>query len=224
MAGPIGSILTPHQKELLDAIAEEKYFVERFYLAGGTALAEFYLKHRLSEDLDLFNEREEINPPTITRFFETQREVLHIARFDTRRVFGLYSFFFHFIDGETLKVDFNYYPFPLIERGVKYRGLTIESIYDIGVDKVHTIVMNPRARDFIDIYFIVRERGYLLTDLLMQAKAKFDWDITLVELGTRLTEAAGMTDYPRMLKPIDHSEWKNFFVEEARKLKSEIFE
>jgi hypothetical protein len=29
-----------------------------FYLTGGTALAEFYLQHRLSEDLDFFSEQE----------------------------------------------------------------------------------------------------------------------------------------------------------------------
>lgn len=218
------SILTPDQKEILERIAEEKYFTERFYLAGGTALAEFYLKHRISEDLDLFIEKSEVNPIPIARFFEQNRKRLHIEKIDTRRVFGLYSFFIHFDDKEVLKVDFNYYPFPRIEKGVKFKDLQIESIYDIGVDKVHTIVMKPRARDYIDLYFIIQERGYAFRDLLLQAKAKFDWDITLIELGARLLEASEMTDYPRMLKEIDHREWKDFFVKEAKKLKKEIFE
>ena len=46
------SILTKHQKAVLDNISREKYFTSRYYLAGGTALSEFYFKHRLSEDLD----------------------------------------------------------------------------------------------------------------------------------------------------------------------------
>mgnify|MGYP001594221779 CR=1 FL=1 len=33
-----------------------------------------------------------------------------------------------------------------------------------------------------------------------------------------------MPDFPRMLKPINHDEWKQFFVAEAQKLKDEIFE
>ncbi|TSD03119.1 MAG: Uncharacterized protein Greene071436_346 [Parcubacteria group bacterium Greene0714_36] len=57
----------------------------------------------------------------------------------------------------------------------------------------------------------------------MQAKAKFDWDISAMDLGARFLEAAEARDYPRMLKPIDHQEWKDFFVEEARKLKKQIF-
>lgn len=57
----------------------------------------------------------------------------------------------------------------------------------------------------------------------MQAKAKFDWDISLIELGARFMEASKLTDYPRMLKEINHKEWQNFFLEEAKKLKKKIF-
>lgn len=217
------SILTLHQREILEVISEEKYFTQRFYLAGGTALSEFYLKHRISEDLDLFSEKQEVSPLPILRFFEDKAEFLKIVKIEPKRVFGLYSFFLHFQDKEVLKVDFNYYPFPRIERGAKFNELEVESIYDIGVDKIHTVVLKPRARDFIDIYFIIKERKYSFEKLLMQAKAKFDWDISLIELGARFIEGSKLTDYPRMLKKIDHQEWQSFFLEEAKKLKKEIF-
>ena len=51
------TILTPRQSQILKAVAAEEYFSRHFYLAGGTALSEFYLKHRLSEDLDFFCDR-----------------------------------------------------------------------------------------------------------------------------------------------------------------------
>jgi hypothetical protein len=223
MAQKEKSILTPHQRDFLKIISKEKYFTQRFYLTGGTALSEFYLKHRISEDLDFFCENEEINPIPISRFISAKTRILRLEKFVTERKWGLYSFFLHFKDGQVLKIDFNYYPFPRIERGVRFGNLEINSIYDIGVDKVHTVVMKPRARDFIDIYFIVKEKKYDFYDLLMKAKAKFDWDITAIELGTRLMEAAKLTDYPRMIKKIDHREWKEFFVNEAKKLKKEIF-
>lgn len=223
MAKKEESILTPHQRSILELIASEKYFTQRFYLAGGTALSEFYLKHRISEDLDFFSEKQEVNPIPIARFFENQEKSLKIKKIETERVFGLYSFFFHFQDKKLLKVDFNYYPFPRIKKGMNFKDLEIESIYDIGVDKIHTAVLKPRARDFIDIYFIVKEKNYNFHDLLMKAKAKFDWDISSLGLGTRLLEASKLTDYPRMLKKINHQEWKEFFIEEAKKLKKEIF-
>lgn len=213
-----------HQRAVLDAITRESYFTERYYLAGGTALSEFHLGHRLSEDLDFFIEQNEVAPLPILTFFKSHARALALARWETKRVMGLHTFFLHFDDGEILKVDFNYYPFPLIERGMRYNGLQIESAYDIGVDKVHTIAMKARARDFIDVYFIVQERGYDIHELLMQAKAKFDWDISPMDLGARFLEASETRDYPRMLKPVDHRAWKEFFVQEAWKLKDQIFE
>jgi len=223
MAKKENSILTPRQRDFLRLIQQEKYFTQRFYFTDGTALAEFYLQHRISEDLDFFSEKKEINPIPISQFIGAKSEILGLEKFETKRVLGLYSFFLHFKDKEVLKVDFNYYPFLRIEKGIKFGNLQINSIYDIAVDKVHTISMKPRARDFIDIYFIIKEKGYILYKLLMDAKAKFDWDINPIELGSRLLEATKVSDYPRMLKKVNHNQWKRFFVEEAKKLKKEIF-
>ena len=216
------SILTAHQSDILKAVAGEDYFSKRFYLAGGTALSEFYLKHRISEDLDFFTENQEVNPFPVLRFFQNRLKKFGIDKIETKQVMGLFTLFLKFIDGDILKVDFNYYPFPRIERGVKFGNLEVESIYDIGVDKTHTIVLKPRARDFIDLYLILKEKKYDFRELLTQAKAKFDWDITFIELGARLLEASEMTDYPRMLKSINHHEWQNFFIKEAKKLKSDV--
>lgn len=224
MARKEQTILSAHQRQVLELIAGEDYFTSRFYLAGGTALAEFYLQHRLSEDLDLFTDKQEVDPIAVSRFFERHTARLDLQKLTTKRIFGLYSFFLHFKDEEVLKVDFNYYPFPRIEKGVKFGDLEIASVYDIAVDKVHTASIQPRARDFVDLYFIIQEKGYNFLDLIKQAKVKFDWDISAMDLGASLLEGAKMTDYPRMLKPIDHREWRHFFEQEARQLKEDIFE
>lgn len=217
------SILTNQQRQILKLVSKEKYFTDRYYFTGGTALAEFYLKHRFSEDLDFFTEKQEVNRIYVTRFFETKKKFLGLEKFDTRSVLGLYTLFLHFQDKSILKVDFSYYPFLRIDKGINFGKLEINSIHDIAVDKVHTVVMKPRARDFIDLFFIFREKNYNFRELLINAKAKFDWDITALELGARLMDAADQSDYPRMLKKINHQEWKDFFVAEARKLKNEIF-
>ena len=52
------SILTDNQSQILNTLATDSNFSKNFYLSGGTALAEFYLHHRLSEDLDFFSETE----------------------------------------------------------------------------------------------------------------------------------------------------------------------
>jgi hypothetical protein len=50
------TILTPEQQLLLGRIVSSSEITNNFYLTGGTALSEFYFRHRLSEDFDLFSE------------------------------------------------------------------------------------------------------------------------------------------------------------------------
>lgn len=214
--------LNKEQERFLDLVSQEKYLCKRFYFTGGTPLCAFYLFHRISEDIDLFSE-DEINLLPIRAFIGKVQKKLNLEKIDYRQFLGLHSFQLFFPNKEVLKVDFNYYPFPRIEKGTKFKNVEVDSIYDIAVNKIHTISMKPRARDFIDIYFIIQEKDYDFYDLLMRAKAKFDWDIDPIQLGSRLLLAKELKDYPRMLKKIDHQEWKKFFIEEAKKLKKEIF-
>lgn len=215
-------ILTKEQELFLDLVSKEPYLCKNFYFTGGTPLSAFYLLHRLSEDIDLFSERE-IYLPSIRGFLKKIQPKLSVKKVDYRQFLGLHSFQLFFSEKNILKVDFNFYPFPRIEKGMKYKNIVVDSILDIAVNKIHTIAMKPRARDFIDVYFILKEKNYDIYDLLLKAKAKFDWHIDPVQLGIRFYGAAETSDYPRMLKKIDHKEWKNFFVNEAKKLKKEIF-
>ena len=64
------TILTPKQLEFLELVKIEPEITKRFYLTGGTALAEFYLKHRLSEDIDLFTEEEEVDQKLIEAYLK----------------------------------------------------------------------------------------------------------------------------------------------------------
>ncbi|OFY67594.1 MAG: hypothetical protein A3H98_03665 [Bacteroidetes bacterium RIFCSPLOWO2_02_FULL_36_8] len=217
------NILTPAQLNFLNLVAENSYLTKKYYFTGGTPLAHFYLKHRLSEDIDLFIEDSEVELLPINNFLSYAKEKLNIKKIDYRQIYGLHTFNLHYADHSVLKVDFNYYPFPRIEKGLNFNGIKVDSIYDIAVNKIHTIAQRPRAKDFIDIYFILKEKNFAIADLVMKAKSKFDWHIDPLHLGSRFLMASDASDYPRMLKPIKHEKWKSFFVEEARKLKKDIF-
>ncbi len=217
------TILTPHQASFLDLFAKNPLLTKRFYLTGGTALSEFYLHHRESEDIDLFSEDEFPLLP-IRSFLGKIAKSCGIQKTEEREFMGLKTFFLTFDDRTVLKVDFNYYPFPRIEKGIKFYSLFVDSIFDIAVNKIHTISMKPRARDFVDIYCIIKKEGYSVRGLLMAAKAKFDWHIDQFHLGSRFLLAKDQMDFPRMLIPLDPREWQNFFIAEAKKLRSEILE
>src|SRR3989344_6225174 len=149
-------ILTKNQEKFLDLVSQTDYLRKNFYFTGGTPLSAFYLFHRLSEDIDLFSEKE-INILPIRAFIGKVQKELRLIKIDYRQFLGLHTFQLFFSEKEILKVDFNYYPFPRIEKGTKYKNIEIDSLFDIGVNKVQTISMKPRARDFIDIYFIIKE-------------------------------------------------------------------
>jgi len=50
------SILSDTQKLFLNLFSENKNLYNSFYLTGGTALCEYYIPYRYSEDLDFFSE------------------------------------------------------------------------------------------------------------------------------------------------------------------------
>ena len=106
---------------------------------------------------------------------------------------------------------------PLITKAQRKLGIT-DVAYDIFLG-LHTFQLT-----FPNKSILKKERPFKIHDLIKQAKAKFDWHIDRIHIGTRLAAASSATDFPRMLKPIDHQEWKDFFVAEAAKLKDEIFE
>lgn len=217
------NILSARQLDFLELLGQNQEIVDRFYWTGGTVLAEFYLRHRLSEDIDLFTEKEEVNQELIETFLIKSKSQLGFKSIKRSQFLGLFSYFLVYNKNETLKVDFNYYPFERIEKGGNFKNITYDSLYDIAINKVHTIAMKPRARDFIDIFFIVKEKKYLFVKMLADAKIKFDWHIDAIQLGAQLLKAKEVKDYPRMIKKIDHKEWQNFFLNEAKKLKKEIF-
>lgn len=212
------SILSPRQLDFLAVINKNSEITKKFYWTGGTVLSEFYLHHRLSEDIDLFSENEEVDQEAIEIFLKQNAPILKAKDIQRSQFLGLFSYQLIYTDKESLKVDFNYYPFPRIEKGRKFKNIEIDSIRDIAVNKIHTIATRPRSRDFIDVYFITQKEKYTLGQLLADAKVKFDWHIDPLDLGSQLMKASDVKDYPRMLKKINHQEWQDFFLKEAAKL------
>jgi len=140
------TILAPKQSNFLELAQAQASIAKRFYLTGGTALSEFYFKHRLSEDIDLFSEQE-VDPAVVRPFLEGISPKLGIIQITQQNFLGLYTYKLRYQDGDTLKIDFNYYPFPKIETGVFWKKLEVSSIYDIAVNKIHTMGMKSRVRD-----------------------------------------------------------------------------
>lgn len=214
------TILSKNQKKILDAVSNDKSICEIFYLTGGTALAEFYLRHRLSEDLDFFSENE-FDTKAIAVFFRRNQKKLGIKKIDYEQSFNRNLFFLH-LKNDVIKTEFTYFPFARIEKKIKISKLPVDSLIDIAVNKVFTIYQRPRARDFIDLYFIMQKQHWTIEYLVKKAKIKFDWHIDYLQLGSQFTLVNELKDYPRMIVKINNQEWQNFFIEQAESFGKKI--
>ena len=217
------TILTPKQSHFLERVQNESQITKRFYLTGGTALSEFYLQHRLSYDIDLFTEQEEINQRVTESFLKKVSPVLSVVHIKRSQFLGLFSYVLVYSDKEELKVDFNYYPFPRIRKGTHYKNLVVDSVYDIAANKLHTIFMHPRSRDYLDLYFIMQRYNYSLDKLILDAKAKFDWDIDRITLASQFLRVRDIDESAIVIVPFDKKEMDVFFLKLAKELEKKIF-
>lgn len=215
-------ILTKNQIAFLQKCQESDFLINNFYLTGGTALAAFYLKHRHSEDLDFFSESE-FDILNIDVFIKKFQDALNISKIDFQQSYNR-NIFFLTLGKEVLKTEFTFFPFTRIERGQHEYGIEIDSLIDIAVNKLFTIYQRTQARDYIDLYFICREKSFAIKDLIAKAKIKFDWHIDSLQLGTQFIKGGETKDYPRMIKNIRPEIWQTFFIKEAKKLKGEIID
>ncbi|MBU0546104.1 nucleotidyl transferase AbiEii/AbiGii toxin family protein [Patescibacteria group bacterium] len=216
----IKTILSKNQQKLLDIISKDEAVCANFYLTGGTALAEFYLKHRLSEDLDFFSEKE-FDPQDISIFLKKIQKEVGIREVELEQSFNRNLFFLK-LKNDAIKTEFTYFPFPCIEKVKKIGKLFVDSLIDIAVNKVFTIYQKPRARDFIDLYLILQQQGWKTSDLVKKAKIKFDWHVDSLQLGSQFMRATEVKDFPKMISKISNKDWQSFFVDEAKKMKNNI--
>jgi len=215
------TVLNTFQEKVLQLFGYS-ILAKKFYLSGGTALAEFYLKHRISEDLDFFTQ-EELDLEELKKFINLVARKSEIINVTFQHGFGLYTFFLK-DKNQQYKIDFGQYPFGSIEKLKDFNGLLVESLYDIAVNKAHTIAFRPRLRDFIDLYFILQQKkDWTFPELIEKSFEKFEMKADPLQLGENLLQVKNLVDMPQMIKKVDLSEVQDFFIKELEKLKTEIW-
>jgi hypothetical protein len=130
--------------ELLKKIMQINLF-DDFILVGGTALA-LQIGHRNSIDIDLFG-KSLINEELFTN---------KLNEFGTFEVFKRSSnILISSING--VKVDFVCYQYPWISETLFIDGIRFASKKDIAAMKLNAISGRGSKKDFIDLYFLLKE-------------------------------------------------------------------
>lgn len=118
------------------------------------------LGHRESEDLDFFTQ-EKFNPQLLQEKFSKINpiESTYIEE-------GTLNTFL-----EKVKLQFLYYPYNLLKQPYEWNGIRISSVIDIACTKLIIVSDRGSKKDFIDIYFILKERT--LTELFNKLEEKY---------------------------------------------------
>ena len=127
---------------------QKKTVFKNYFLVGGTALA-LQIGHRKSDDIDLFT-REELRIPEIAKYLKQYHSGNYQILNSQNMLYQV------MIDG--IKVDFVQHPFELVEEVLHDSKITFLGKKDIAAMKLHAIeTSGNRAKDFMDIYFLLKE-------------------------------------------------------------------
>lgn len=213
--------LTPLQKKTLKIFSRVNKHGD-FYFTGGTALAVCYLHHRESEDLDFFTADPASLDPTARDFEKT----LLLAGLDVQ-VERRQATFVRFLIEQELKIDLALdAPFrlkPPAQSNIEGIKVLVDDLEDIAANKMLALFGRAEPRDFIDVYFLVKE--YFDFMEIVQMAAKKDTGFDLYWLAAAMQEVEKMSLVPvKTLKPFDLQNMKNFFKEQRIKLLRRIVE
>ena len=141
-------ILPQAARKALDFFSVQEWLKKTsWYLAGGTALT-LSEGHRVSQDLDFFIRQKNINISALLEKLPEESWVTDVARENT--IYGRLH---------GAKVSFIVYPFFIPKQPLlRYGAIKILHPKDIAVMKIIAISQRGRKRDFVDLYWHIKNR------------------------------------------------------------------
>ena len=152
-------ILDPQRKVILPQLI---FLKERYYLAGGTALA-LQIGHRKSEDFDYFTDKPFVNSELFGGF------ELKFSRCDIEKTQDSKDTLSFILDRE-IKFSFFRISYPPIGPLIDTRYFCLLSQIEIGAMKIIALT-RAAYRDYVDIYFILQ--NYSLKEIFKLARLKY---------------------------------------------------
>ncbi len=194
-----------------------------FYLTGGTALAEFYLGHRFSFDLDLFTSEEGLILP-VSYQIEARASQAGLSVTVSRRFATFVELLVGQV-GEQIKVELALdSPYRFEAPLPSELGVAVRAYRDLIVDKVLAYYGRAEPRDAVDLYFILRqESAATLLTLAAQKDPGFDLYWFAVALYRSSTFPDEAERWPvKMALPFDPIAIKRKFQEWALELMDQV--
>ena len=188
---------------------------QKFYLTGGTALAAFHLHHRKSVDLDLFTlddlalREADVLVPSLAAAVGCRLGAI-------RRTEHYREIFFVPDAEEPLKIDLVRDFGPQYGERLHFGQVIVDSIENIGANKLTAILSRTEPKDFVDLYFILKA-GYDFDDLFVKAQAR-DLGMHPFYLAGSLRQVRNFRRLPAVIPPLPLFELQQFILSLADEL------
>lgn len=202
----VPDVLPPRQRKTLTKLVADD-LCAGFYLAGGTALA-LQLGHRRSVDFDFFAP-------------DPFDSAIKVRDLDQAGKFELFHQDKDTVNGslDGVRLSFFYYRYRLLQPLMAYETLAVARKLDIAAMKVQAIAGRGSRKDFIDLYFLMKE--YSLEKIMASYSAKFGSRLanryhalkSLVYFADAEKEAM-----PRMLVPVSWPQVRKTIQGEVKRL------
>jgi hypothetical protein len=154
------NVLTPEQLNLARKLFPK---IQKFYLAGGTALA-LQIGHRRSVDFDLASSEP-------IRTFDLERRIMSEG-FKIQSVFTATGDEFSILIEDT-KVTFFYFPFPIQPKILWQTGrVKLPEIDELGAMKAYALGRRSQWKDYVDLFFLLKFK-LSIDDTIAKAKELF---------------------------------------------------
>ncbi|MBU1255882.1 nucleotidyl transferase AbiEii/AbiGii toxin family protein [Patescibacteria group bacterium] len=198
-------VLKSEQKKIFLKL---KKFPE-FYLIGGTALA-LQIGHRISIDFDLFSQKDIPKSllPKIKRVFEGSKIEILVNHAEQLSV-----------KADGVKIDFVKYKFSLISEPIEFEGINILLIPEIAAMKAYTLNYRGTLKDYIDLYFILKDKHTTLEEIesLTDKKYKDEFNFRLFLEQLVYLEGLREEKIEFLKEQVNKKEMQEFFEREIQK-------
>lgn len=141
-----------------------------FYLTGGTALSRFYLNHRYSDDLDLFQNDSKTFQEDLDRILHTLGEQFEVSVTLRSKQFlrltlleGEVQFNMEFVNDVPFHVG-ELKSFPVFSR--------VDNVYNILSNKLTAIVDREEIKDIVDVVFVAKKYSVDWREIFHSAESK----------------------------------------------------
>ncbi len=205
------NILNKKQSDLFDKL---KVFKKEAVLAGGTALS-LQIGHRHSFDFDLFFNRK-IGLKDTSKLKRCVR-VKRIGLQTERQI--------DIITANDILINLVFFPFKPMFKKIRTFSLPLFAVKDIALNKAFAIGRRATWRDYIDIFFLLKDNHIALKEILKLAPKKFGPEFNERIFLEQLTyfKDIEVTKISFIKKNFSADEVKKFLVTEVKKHKKDIF-